>query len=243
MKKLVMSALLIAAASQAAGCIFVSGDDDGGGGTASVSASWDVLNDGSPANCPAGATTAAVNAQRSTDTDPFVDLYDCSAGAGIADNLPAGDYEVWIDLTDDSGATLFAESESFNVSLGDGENVSANFQIDAYNGAFDVSWDILDSGGTDVGCAGAPNGVGILGTLSGTTEATDTRLDCAAGLDPTIATTDPMALGDYVVVLSILDNANPPLSQGDSAEIQSSLDFGNQFVDLGIVDIQFGHFN
>ena len=116
MKKLVMSALLFATAANAAGCIFVSGDDDASG-TASVSASWTVLNDGASAACPPGATTAAVNAQRPEDSLPFVDLYNCEDGAGIADNLPAGDYDVWVELTDDSGAGLVAQSETASPTL------------------------------------------------------------------------------------------------------------------------------
>ena len=232
MKKLVMSALLFATAAQAAGCIFVSGDDSSGG-TASVSASWTILNDGASAACPPGATTANVTALRSGDSTPYVDQYFCSDGAGDANNLPAGDYTVRVDLTDDSGADLIAQSEDANITLSDGEHASANFEIDGYNGFFDVSWTINDAGGTEVGCAGAvgQNGVSMLATLSGTQEGTDTLVNCTDGEDPAIATTDPVIVGDYVIVLSLLDQAD--LAIGDSADITARIDHGNEFVDLG----------
>jgi len=237
MKKLVMSALLFATAAQAAGCIFVSGDDDDdGGGTATVSASWSIFNDDAAAACPPGATTAAVNAQRGSET-PFVDLYDCSDGAGVADNLPAGDYTVWVELTDDTGSALYAQSESFAVSLSDGELVEAAFEIDAYNGFFDVGWFVTDAGGTEVGCAGVANqnGVSVLSTNSSTTEGTDSIFNCADGEDPNFVTTDPVAVGDYVVSLSLLDQGD--LAIGASADVVTSIGHGNEFVDLGVVEI------
>ena len=235
MKKLVMSALLFATAAQAAGCIFVSGDDDGGG-TATVQATWSIFNDDAAAACPDGATTAAVNAQLGNDS-PFVDLYDCSAGSGVADNLPAGDYTVWVELTDDSGAVLYAQSEAAAISLSDGELATADFQIDAYNGFFDVGWFVTDPGGAEVGCAGVANqnGVSVLSTNSSTTEGTDSIFNCADGEDPSFVTTDPVAVGDYVVSLSLLDQND--LAIGGSADIVTSIDHGNEFVDLGVVEI------
>lgn len=243
MKKLVMSALLFGALAQfAAGCIFVS-DDDGTSGTAEVAASWSIFDGDQAAGCPAGATTAAVNAQLEGDSTPYVDLYNCSDGAGLADTLPAGNYTVWVDLTDDSGATLFAQSEAASITLSDGEHASADFTIDGYNGFWDVSWNILDAGGTNVGCAGLnQNGVSVLSTNTDTTTGYDSVWPCAEGEDPSIVTTDPVPVGGYVIVLSVLEPGTDA-SLGDSVEIQESILHGNEFVDLGVVDIQEGHFN
>jgi hypothetical protein len=221
MKKLVIPALLLGAL-QATGCIFVSDDDTED--TASINVSWNLVSDGAPANCPAGATTAAVNAQRGGAGAPFVDLFDCADGAGFADDLPLDTYTVWIDFTDDSGNVTYAQSEAADVTLSTpGQQATASFTVDVDNGFFDVQWDI--AGG---GCASVPgeNGVGVLSTHTTTTMGYDDKFNCEDGETGTV-TTGALPIGDYVVVLSILDSQDASL--GDSAEIQDSIDFGNQF--------------
>jgi hypothetical protein len=49
-------------------------------------------------------------------------------------------------------------------------------------------------------------------------------------------TTDPVPVGDYVVVLSLIDPATQN-AIGDSAPINESITYGNEFVDLGVVAI------
>jgi hypothetical protein len=244
MKKLVMSALLIAAVSQAAGCIFVS-DDDGSSGTNSVDATWSLVDLGAPTACPAGATTATVYAQRASDSSPFADIYDCADGGGSAADLPDGDYVVWVELTDDSGATLYAESEDASISLAGGENAQADFTIDAYNGFWDVGWNLFDAGGAPEACADVANdGISVLSTNSSTTEGQDDLFDCAQGEngnEVTLPADSGLPIGDYTVVMSLLDPSQAAL--GESTPVTASIDYGNDFVDLGIVDIQEGQFN
>jgi len=240
-----MSALLIAAVSQAAGCIFVS-DDDGTSGTNSIDATWSLTDLGAPTGCPDGATTATIYAQRASDSTPFADIYDCADGGGVADNLPDGDFTVWVEITDDSGATLYAESEDAAISLAGGENANADFTIDAYNGFWDVGWNIIDAGGNNVGCAGFANntGVSVLSTQSGQVDGSDFLVDCTDGEAPSEVTLTPDAglpVGDYVVSLSLLDNETPPLALASSDPITARIDYGNDFVDLGINDIIEGN--
>jgi hypothetical protein len=230
MKKLVIPAILLGAL-QAAGCIFVSSDDTTTDGIATIDVSWTLEDDGAPASCPAGATTAAINAHLSGRADPFVDLYNCDDLGGVADELPLGDYTVWVDFTDDSGAVLYAQSEAVNITLDtDGEVATANFRVDMYNGFFDISWEI--AGGS---CASVTNdGVSVLSTLSGTTEGIDDVFSCSDGEAPAIATTGALLIGDYVIAVALLDN---DLAIGEAPEIQESIAFGNEFVDLGTVTI------
>ena len=238
MKKLVMSALLFGVLAQGAtGCIFVSDDDgdDTTSGTASVTATWSIFDGENAAGCPVGAGTAAVNALRAGDSEPFVDLYNCEDGSGDALDLPAGDYTVWVDLTDDSGATLFAQSESVAIGLSDGEHAQADFTIDGFNGFWDVGWSLLDEGGAPITCADVnQDGVGVLSTNTDTTTGYDSLWNCTDGEDPSFVTTDPVPVGGYVIVLSLIDPATQG-SLGDSVEIQEVITHGNEFVDLGVV--------
>jgi hypothetical protein len=223
MKKLVIPALLLGAL-QATGCIFVSDDDDTVDGTAGIDVSWTLESDGAPAGCPVGATTAAVNAQRDGSGDPFVDLFDCADGGGLADDLPLGTYRVWVDFTDSSGNVTYAQSEAADINLTvDGQIAQADFTVDVDNGFFDVQWEIAGGGCASVACE---NGVGVLSTHTSTTMGYDDKFNCEDGETGTV-TTGALPIGDYVVVLSILDAQDASL--GDSAEIQDSIDWGNQF--------------
>jgi hypothetical protein len=221
MKKLVIPALLLGAL-QATGCIFVSDDDTED--TASINVSWNLVSDGAPAGCPAGATTAAVNAQRGGAGSPFVDLFDCADGAGFADDLPLDTYTVWVDFTDDSGNVTYAQSEAADVNLDTpGEQANAAFTVDVDNGFFDVQWEIAGGGCASVA---GENGVGVLSTHTTTTMGYDDKFNCEDGETGTV-TTGALPIGDYEVILSILDAQDASL--GDSALIPDSIDFGNQF--------------
>lgn len=231
MKKLVMSALLLGALP-ATGCIFVASDDTTGDGIATINVSWTLEDDGAGASCPPGATTAAVNAHLEGRADPFIDLYDCADLAGVADELPLGPYMVWVDFTDTSGATLFAQSEAAAITLdSDGEVASASFRVDVNNGFFDISWTIAGSS-----CAGtANNGVSVLSTLAGTTQGVDDVFPCTDGESPNIATTGALTIGSYVVAIALLNSSEQAI--GDAPDITTRIDFGNEFVDLGEVTI------
>ena len=236
MNKLVMSALLLGVVAQAGGCIFVS---DSGSGTASVHATWSLKNKGAPASCPAGADTATVYAQRPSDSQPFTDIFNCSDGSGTAANLPSGDYMVWVEITDHSGQQLYAQSESVQISLSDGQSVTADFSIDVANGFFDVSWNIDNANHTPTSCAQVTNhGVSILSTLANTTTASETLVDCTAGEAPAKTTTDAVPLGQLVVSIALLQNqGGQDVAIGQAPDINTSLDYGNQFRDLGTVTI------
>lgn len=235
MKKLVISALLLGAL-QATGCIFVSDDtgDDVPGGTATINASWVVLDDDvENAACPPGATTAALNSHLSGRTDPYVDLFDCEDLAGSATELPLGSYTVWIDFTDTSGSTLFAQSEAVSINLdSDGEVATAAFRVDGYNGFLDISWVIAGSS-----CAGVADedGVSVLSTLAGTTQGVDDIFLCTDGESPAIATTGALTIGSYVVAVALLNTNQQAI--GEAPDITTRIDYGNEFVDLGEVTI------
>jgi len=232
MKKLVISALLLGAL-QATGCIFVSddtGDDVPPDGVASIDVTWALEDDGNPASCPAGATTAAVNAHLEGRADPFVDLFNCDDLVGYADELPLGDYTVWIDFTDDSGVDLYAQSEAYAITLDtDGEVATANFTVDVANGFFDVSWEIAGT------TCQTDESVSVLSTLSGTTTGVDDLYLCTDGEAPNVVTTGALTIGDYVIAIALLNAAEESI--GDADPIQESISFGNEFVDLGVVTI------
>ena len=231
MKTITRLALLSALLAPATGCIFVSDDDPDPDPdpdqTGTLDVTWNLLDDGAAAGCP--GPDATIVAQPAGGGSPYQDIYDCADGGGLAADLPVGDYTVWVDISD--GSTLLAQSEAVDLSVDAGDLIDVIYDIDVANGFFDVSWEIAGSS-----CSGVnAGGVSVLSTLSGTTQGIDDVFDCADGENPAIATTGALPIGDYVVSVAVLDQSD--LAIGEADEIQESITFGNEFVDLGVVTI------
>jgi hypothetical protein len=239
MKNLVLSALLFAGLTQAAGCIIVA-DDTSGDGTGDVTVSWSLKSSDASGNviaagCPAGGDTVQIIAQRGDDL-PFTDTFFCSDGAGVADRLPAGNYLVWIQITDGSGVQKFAESSAFPVVVADGATTPLGIDIFTNRAFFQASW-TLNGAATTCAAAGATN-VSVLATVSGGVDAfDDDNAACSDGeAGKQVFTQTPVPLGAYTVVLAALDSTGA--SVGDSQALTNkSLDWGNEFENLGTVQI------
>jgi hypothetical protein len=176
--------------------------------------------------CGTLGVTAEVTAQRAGG-QTYIDLFDCSAGIGLTDPVPAGNYTVWVNILDASN-NLVAQSFAVDVGLNDNQVVPLTFNILRDEAYIAASWEIVESG-TDapLSCAevGA-DGVSILATLVGPNTATEDIFDCDNGADMT----DPLPLGDYEVIVYLLDDEEV---LGDSNPRSVALDWGNQVEDLG----------
>jgi hypothetical protein len=204
---------------------------------AQVDVSWTIVDNGAPAACPAGATDAVITSLRQGDTTPYVDIYDCTALAGTVSDLPPGSYQIWIDLTDSTGVDLYAESETATMVLEPGGGGGAQFDIDGYNGFFDVSWNLHNAGGSATTCAAVANqnGVSVLSTNASTTDAIDDVYACEDGEGTARVTVGAFPLDSYVLALTLLDGSDNPI--GDADPINATLLFGNQYLDVGSVAI------
>jgi hypothetical protein len=243
MKRLILSALVLGAASQAAGCIIVSDDDPVG----NADVGWALLTadgNGNPvtANCPQGANTAKVFSLRDGDAvgDAFIDKFNCQDGAGLATDLPTGNYLIWVQLTDNAETTLFAESGSIQAVIADGATTVVDHSIFVDHAFINLSWRIMDPGGTRVPCAtvGNEDGVSIAASTPGG-GLIDTLVDCESGDDPAIAITDPLPINmEWTLDLALLDAQENVLGSTEPAiPAGRELDYGNEFQDLGTHDI------
>ena len=220
MKKLVMSALVLGVASQAAGCIFVTEDDTG-----QMDVAW-TLADGSCAD----ADTATINAQLVGDSTPYKDIYNCSDGGGLSQDLPLGTYTVWVDLTDGSGGALIAQSEAVDITLDHGGQLAtADFAIDVTQGYIDAGWTF--AGGNSCADYVGENGISVLSTEVGNgANAFDDTFDCEPGFG---TTAEIPAFTDYTVVVSIIDGNGAVLSDAPAETV--TIDHGNEFVPVDVV--------
>ena len=177
------------------------------------------------------------------------DVYPCDTAAVRTPPLPTGpgSYEVWVDYINDRGnpsdPTLWVvvgETEHVTVDVTGDTSIAVDLVL--ANGFFDVSWSVRDAGGTLLtSCAQIPgeNGVSVLGTLIGPNTATEDIYHCEDGFTAGAAnpvTSGLMPLGDYVFSLSVLDASD--LSLGQSAATSGSLVDGNDYTDLGVIEIQ-----
>jgi hypothetical protein len=249
MKKLVLTAIVAATASQAAGCI-ISSDDDPGGDPI-ITADIRIFNEG-PAttiDCVEG-DGIRVNAQLSGTNSGYSDVYPCNTVSLATPPLRSGfgDYDVWVDYINDRG--LPAEQADQWVVVDATETVRVNVQADLHvdadltlrHGFFAANWSLSAANGTPItSCDDIPDqdGVSILSTVAGTTQGFEDIFTCEDGFNnPNPTYTLPLLLDDYVISVSLIDGGNPPLAIGAAPDQNGTILNGNEYSDLGVVDIQ-----
>jgi hypothetical protein len=245
MKNLVLGTLLSGVVAQlGTGCIIV-GDDGGdpnppGPGPGAFLVTWTLLGGSAQGEvtCPPNGVEMRIvtdsNGEAAGGQTFF--RYDCVDGAGDADPLDPGVYDVWVELLDE-GENLVAQSDiQTGLTLDYDEAVPLDFEFSVDRGVFGLTWTVLDNGAPAAACAdvGATD-VTLLVTLAGTAEGDDFYLDCDAGQ----GTSGPLPLGDYVGIVNLVDigpdpdDAGDDIVLGDSQPRNISLDYGNHFNDLG----------
>jgi hypothetical protein len=229
MKNLVLGALLAASLT---GCIISSDRTD-----AVITARWSFSNFATKQarSCPVGFQTAAVVSQA---WDPFnnqlfgpkiVDLFNCSDGIGTTDPLD-GIFLVWVQIQDDAGTQVYAQSEQSYIDTADG-NATIDLDILDDAGRFFFTWDIVRAGSNALlTCADVGPGakVGTSATL-----ATDTRVLFADNFpcNHYYGTTDPVLAGSYTLTFQALLN-NEALGRGMTLT-NRSVGSPNGLTDLG----------
>lgn len=94
-----------------------------------------------------------------------------------------------------------------------------------------------DGGGGECRDAGD---LAIDATIIDSTEAFTQEFACIAGADTNTETTDPVPLGDYTVVIDVVDPAGGgSLFPGTPPNVDETFDIGNEIVDLGEFVLDF----
>ncbi len=197
---------------------------------------------------PASFAAAAVHAQ-AVDTNynlvgqKFIDLYDCDVGVGNSDPLPPDVYQVWVDLTSDSGAS-YATSTSLNENSATDEYFVNVLDIDqtfkttilSDGGYFQFDWDLRDSQtNAPLTCAsGAVSKVAMLSTsVTNMNNSFDDRFPC----DKPFGLTGGLLQGAYTLEVSATDSGGRGL--GPQTEILNRPVSGpNKVTDLGTITVR-----
>ena len=230
MKNLVLTVAVLGAMTVATGCTTLG----------NVTASWSLQDwddaHGQPttAACPAGADTAIVYALPAGDqnlADADKDLFNCSDGIGTTAGHIAGSYQVWVAITDHSGATLYAQSDYDTVSISDGTNSPLSFAFQVNRGFVAAEWTLM--GGTSHTALSCNSNIKVeMDNMVGTGTPISDQFDCS----PQMNTADPLPINTYAVALQAVDTSPTPVGLGPAASAGTAdIQFGNQLIDKGSV--------
>ncbi len=228
MNKYLLGSLLVATVSQAAGCIIVDGNEEG---NRTIGAAWSIKSNNQQVACPLGFNTARVIAhphQRlATDTSgDKIDLFNCDARSGITAPLPADEYDVWVEIVDQTGAALFAQSVPVYVDLRSVDK-DVTFDIHTDKGYFAMNWALSgQSSGAPLACAQVPTLASISLDTTPATAATLFACEQQSGFS------QAYPVGVYQVAASALNSAQESLGES-STFANKQIQAPNQITNLG----------
>lgn len=195
-----------------------------------ISPSWSLVegDQNTPTSCPAGATTIAMVSENGAG-DQITDLFDCAQGSGTSGEMPLDFYNVWLQLTDDSGNVLYAQSLATDVQVTQATDHAISFEFSIDRGAFEADWDIVD-GAAQSNCAAA-------GVVWFSLDYTD---DQGGFLSPDVfdcenysGTSAGVPVENWSVSPSFLDSNELAVEVGSS--IDTAIEYGNHYNDLGVI--------
>jgi hypothetical protein len=249
MKSLISFALTLGMAATATGCIIESSNNNPPPpppppGTGTISASWDLQDwddakkQPVSAGCPAGADTAILYSLAAGDTNAAhatKDLFDCARTSDVSAGLNPGSYTNWIEITDHSGATLYAQSGSVTTTVTAGASTPASFQFQVNRGYIAGSWSLIHSNGSPANCTNL-SGVEFVDTdASNPNNFITDQFKCTDGQ----GTTYPLPLTTYNTSVEALATQNgKEIQAGQAALVQGvKVQFGNDLENIGSVVI------
>jgi hypothetical protein len=231
MNKLALLALL---ATQAAGCFYEEPYYE----DALITGDWTFHNIATNTNtgCPLGFGTVRMISQPVDNRlapvgEPFVDLFDCIDGRHTSAYMPPDIYEVWLEVVDDRGTTLYAQSTSKFVDVIE-RDALFSAQILNDGGYFLLDWQLRGAVSNQLVTCDGVSSVEILSTLTGSTQAIGDKFTCRdqSGL------TAGLLNGSYTLSVAALDAGDRSLGTAPALTSKAIRD-RNQVTDLGLITI------
>jgi hypothetical protein len=232
MKKIVLASLIAAAASQ--GCTVV---EEG-----HISATWRLRNavPATVTGCPVGFDTAGLYSQQVDPVSlaaigsPIVDLFNCSANAGVSAPLVAGSYIAYVQIETHDGSTVWAKSPQAFVDI---TNVDKTISVDLINdgGYFFLSWSLFgQTTNQPLTCAqaGASGGVETIATVTGSSTAYNDMFNCTDHFNYTAA----VPAANYTISVDAINSANQAIGTAPTIT-NKTMNTNNDIVDLGHIMI------
>jgi len=238
MKNYVLGSLLALAAAPMVACTTSTTD-------AHIAASWSfkTLATNSTTGCPSGFDTAALYTQAADASGApigtctaasatcFIDLFNCTDNSGVSAPLPPQNYITWLEVTDHSGATVYAQSLSQIVDVTDVDK-AVTFPILNDGGYFELAWNLVGAvSNSTLSCSVAPGGVEAVSTVSGTSQMVSDIFTCSDGS----GVTAPLLAAAYTVSVDAMNSAMQAV--GVAPAINGTVQVQNQVTKLGTITI------
>jgi hypothetical protein len=179
-----------------------------------------------------------VNASGTAIGAPVVDVFNCnSPGAGITTPLPAGLYDVSIEIQNHALTMTYASSSVGRVDLTTSDKT---FAADIYTdgGYFSLSWKLVKQSNPAMTVTCAQAGVGANGgteSISTNTDGTHAAVSDLFTCDDGAGITSVLPAADYTVSVDVFGNNMAAL--GTAAPISTTIAGQNQITPLGLVTI------
>ncbi len=237
MKNFVYPALALGGLSFAASCVIVTDRPE-------IDVLWNVSGSSSdPAiadGCETlGASGVEVVTRRQSTGAIEIDVFDCSVGNVVIERR-TGDYDLWVNAIDGEDRLMGGSIEE-PVYLDTSSTYFEVPELGFQNGEFVAGWELYDDNdGQPRSCSEVGvGGLSILTTLAGDGgTAFDDIFDCPSNATYGDVYTDPLALGDYSVDVTVLDSADDS-ALGEPEIKQGTLSSHRQREDLGIYEFYF----
>jgi hypothetical protein len=234
MNKLLLGSLLVATVGQAAGCIIVDESNR------TIGANWSIKTANQQVACLPGFNTARVishpHQRASTDTSAdIIDLFNCDARSGITAPLPADEYDVWVEIINQNGTAVYAQSVPAYVDLRS-VDADVSFDIHTDKGYFFLDWALFGrNSAAPLACSQVP---GLAKISLDTTPATQpTLFDC----NQQAGYSQAYSAGVYQVAVAALNGQQQSLGESGTfanKQIQAPNQINNLGTAMILIDNQ-----
>jgi hypothetical protein len=170
--------------------------------------------------CPTNDTAASLVMMHKASGMQMTQVFDCSANAGVADNVFVGEYDVWVEIRSADLSILYGSSPASALTVTDGTRTVADLAA-VPAGDITFRWSIVDGANQNLACVDAGvGGIKILATLANTSDASATIFACD-NVSPSSGegTSDPLFVGTHTVIVEALDTNDLKIADGGTEEV------------------------
>jgi hypothetical protein len=179
-----------------------------------------------------------VNARLSGTSSGFSDIYPPNVVALQTPELTTGYglYDIWVDYINDGRGEVVIVDTTNIVTVDVQEDLHVDADLVLGNGFFIANWTFNGGANTCADYAATSDGVSILATVTGGTDAFDDVFNCEDGAGMNPAVTAPTPVDSYTISAALIDSQG--LAIGTAPDLPNQrIAEGNDYTDLGVLDI------
>ena len=170
----------------------------------------------------------------STSTACYVDVFDCAQGSAITQYRPEGSYDTWIQITTLDQEGIYAVSNLHKIDVYAGATTEVDIAFPTDGGFASFQWGLYDADTNAPAMCRANETINALAAPSQGETFYAYAESCAEKANGA-GQTAKMGIDEFTMTFSILDENQE--TQAASLPVESNISYGNEFVQLGSVEI------